>query len=187
MPVVVIGAVLLAVVSSALGCASSSSDGPAPECAAMADCAGVEKPCDGCAPLGDELCLEGSCADRGEDSVTVTATVNIEPRQLDVTSLVHAVVSMTTATGTLRCEDAVSAGGFADDLAVLASGYKSLSGGSFHPDLGFGRVPAGDVAVVLLGTSGGGGDGDVIATGCLGGLEATGDALTIDLVVLQGL
>lgn len=176
----------LVVLSSITACASSS-DGPAPECVTSSDCGDVSAPCDGCAPLGDALCIDGACEDRGEDAVTVTATVNIEPRQLEVTSLVHAVVSQTTGSGPLACGDAVSNAGFADDLAVLASGYKGLSGGSFHPDLGLGRVPPGDVAIVLLGTDDSGGDGNVIATGCVSGLTAEGEALDVELVVLQGL
>jgi len=179
-------ALAVVVLSSITACASSS-DGPEPECTTSSDCGDVSAPCDGCAPLGESLCLEGACEERGDDAVTVTATVNIEPRQLEVTSLVHALVSQSTGSGALSCADAVSSAGFAPDLAVLASGYKGLTGGSFHPDLGLGRVPEGDVAIVLLGTDESGGDGAVIATGCLSGLTAEGDALDVDLVVLEGL
>jgi hypothetical protein len=70
---------------------------------------------------------------------------------------------------------------------VFATGYKALSGGSFHPDVAVGRAPSGEVAVLLLGTDGAGGGGDIIATGCAAGLDASGNALTVELITLDGL
>jgi hypothetical protein len=182
----VVGAAL-ALAAFAAGCPTGTPDAGDSECTRMATCGDVETVCDGCPPLGDVLCLEGTCTERGGDAVDVTATVSIEPRQLIVTSLVYALASMTTGTGPLTCGTAVSADGIADAVNVLATGYKALSGGSFHPDVGVGRSPEGDIALLLLGTDGAGGGGDIIATGCRADLQATGTSLTIDLVTLEGL
>jgi hypothetical protein len=177
----------LVVASTAIGCSTGTADAGQGECTTMAECGDVDEVCDRCAPLASALCDDGACVERAADAVDVSATVSIEPRQLVVTSLVYAVVSKTTGLGELACADAVSASGFADELNVFATGYKALSGGSFHPDVSFGRSPEGDIAVVLLGTDGSGGGGDIIATGCMSGLTAEGSALSIELITLDGL
>jgi len=177
-----------ATITTLLGAPSlSGCTGPAAECAAAADCGEVRAACEACAPVGDRLCLEGTCTDRGADSVDVVANIQVVPRQLAVSSMVYVLASASTATGPLQCADAIVDGKVADGVNVLASGFKSLSGGSYFPAVSLGRSPEGTIAVLLIGTDGQAGVGKVVATGCVADLEAIGDKLEIELLDLSAL
>ncbi len=171
-------------VASLVACADEEPYGLA-ECSKQSDCADVTTACAQCPETADQLCHHGECVERAEDAVSVYANINIEPRQLAVESLVHALVSAETADGDFfSCDEHIFEGQIKTGVNSLAAGFKSLSGGSYHQNVNVGRVPEGDLALILLGTNEYGGTGDVIAVGCQAGLVASTEDLMIDLVDL---
>lgn len=147
------------------------------ECAAPADCGAVEDaPCERCPDIASSLCLEGACVDTGEADVDVTATFLID-RDLDgVNGMAWAIAAADRPCAAFTA--------FADDLNVLAAGQKTLTGGDFHEDVQLAPVPAGDVLVMALATSGAAGEGDVLGSGCVEA-EAAPPSLAIAQVDLQ--
>jgi hypothetical protein len=174
------------IVASVMACNDGEPDGLA-QCSKQADCADVSTACAKCPEMADQLCANGACVDREEDAISVYANINIEPRQLVVESLVHALVAAETADGDFSCDQHIFEGQIKTGVNTLAAGFKSLSGGSYHQNVNVGRVPEGDLALILLGTDEYGGTGNVIAVGCEDGLVASSDDLTIELVDLVAL
>ena len=125
--------------------------------------------------------------DRADDQITVYANITIDPRQLVVDSLVHALVSMTTANGPFSCETHFQNGILDPSVSAYHSGYKALSGGSYHQDVNVGRAPATDLGLILIGTDDSGGEGEIIASGCHAPISGTDADTTIELVTLAGL
>ncbi len=158
--------VVVALVPAALAAVLAVAGCPAPgggDCAAPADCAQPDDaPCGRCAPLATSLCLAGACEDRAADAVDVSATFSIDRHiSPEPQGLAFAVAARDRS-----CADLGSFAAFPANLNALASGQKTLSGGTFHPDVALGRVPEGDVLVLALATSGPAGGGDVVAHGC---------------------
>lgn len=113
----------------------------------------------------------------------MVADVNIDRGVASqVVSFVHVVAAARTGTGALTCAAAFAGGAIAPEINVLAAGYKSVSGGSFHDGITFGRVPAGDVALLVVATDANAGEGAVLATGCAAGLSASGTMLSAGVV-----
>ena len=134
-------------------------------------CATREPACPTCPAVADEICIDDLCTGRGDDVCDLAGDVNID-RNLDgVTSLVVAVVDGRT----LQCADL---GDLRTQSDVLAGNALAVSGGSFHPDLSFGRVPEGAmlVAVDALDTN-----DNVIATGCVT-VDAAGASVDVGVV-----
>ena len=175
---------LLALASLFVACVPEETAG---ECAAASECGEESEVCAGCPALPETLCHDGACEVRGDDAVDVRADVNLD-RDLapSVVSFVHVVASMISGDGPFSC-----AGAFSSErrvgasVNVLASGYKAVSGGSFHDDVSFGRVPESEVAVLVVATDGQAGEGDVLATGCLEGLTAAGPTLEAGVVEVE--
>lgn len=166
----------LALVSSflfAIACAPPDGEG---ECASSSDCeADADAPCSGCPSLAAAICADGICGARGDDEVAVVADVNLDRGiAASVASFVHVIASATAADGPLDCANAFAGDSLAPGVNVLAAGYKSVSGGSFHEGITFGRVPAGDVAVLAWATDENAGDGSVLGTGCASDVSAAG-------------
>jgi hypothetical protein len=147
----------------------------AAECAAPADCGDVEDaPCERCPAIASSVCVEGACTEVGAADVDVTATFLID-RDLDgVNGMAWAI-----AVADRPCAAFTA---FAEDLNVVASGQKTLSGGDFHPDVQLAPVPAGDVLVMALATSQSAGEGDVLGSGCV---EATAEAPSLAVAQLD--
>ena len=138
------------------------------DCQAPADCADPEvAPCEKCAPIAKAVCVEGACSDVPAADTDVNATVNVD-RHTTVNGFVFAV-----AFADRSCTDVGSFTAFPADLNALQSGQKTFEGGTFHPDVPLGRVPAGDVLLLALGTDAAGGDGNVVAHGCVAGPAAS--------------
>lgn len=168
--------------SAFVGCTGEDTPG-AGECASPSDCDEAEAPCAGCPPLAATLCVEGACKARESDAVDVIADVNLHRDVApSVRSFVHALIGANGAEGKLTCAGAVKGGRVVDGANVLASGYKSVSGGGFHENVSLGRVPAGEVLLVIIATSANAGGGDVLATGCVDGLRAEAPSLDAGLV-----
>jgi hypothetical protein len=90
-------------------------------------------------------------------------------------------VSGSGADGSVSCADAAGTT-TPSSLNVLAAGQKSLAGGDFHSDLGFGRVPEGPVVLLVFATDEPAGGGSVIGVGCQDGLEAAAPAFDVGVV-----
>jgi hypothetical protein len=147
------------------------------ECAGPADCKEPDPaPCDGCAPLALELCIDGVCTARGDDAVDVSIANLLIDRDVDgVNGMRFAVLT------SAPCADALALG---DDVNALASGQKTLTGGDLHQDVFLGRVPEGNVTVVVLGTAEAAGAGDVLARGCVAALAGEPPALVVERIDL---
>ena len=174
--------VTLGAVTAVIGCPTG------PEgCQSASACEATLSTCAGCPDEAATLCVDGACVERQGNAVDVVATVNIDRDVApQVASLVHVVIAKESATGPLSCAEALlPGGGVAPEANVLAAGYKALSGGSFHEGLSLGRVPEGEVLLVLWGTTANAGEGEIVATGCADGLTATAPELTLDLVQLN--
>ncbi|MBI1947299.1 MAG: hypothetical protein HYS27_16515 [Deltaproteobacteria bacterium] len=130
------------------------------ECAAPDDCAPPDDaPCEACAPPSVELCVDGACQARPDDEVDLSATFLIARGVDGVQGLLFAVAPGAT------CESITDE--FPPTLNVLLSGQRTLSGGDLHPDVGLGRVPAGDTVLYALATAAPAGEGAVLARGCI--------------------
>lgn len=150
-------------------------------CRGPADCAPVDAPpCDICAPVATEVCVQSACVAPASATVDVRATFVVDR---SVESAVRGLAWALAVTDR-PCDAFVGFRGFSDELNVLASGQKSLSGGGFHPDVALAPVPTGRVVVLALGTSAPGADGDVIASGCLEA-EAQGSAVDVGPVFIE--
>jgi hypothetical protein len=149
-----------------LACAPPSSSAPCePACATRPPACD-----DGCPTIADELCVDSACVPRGQDAVDVVVDVNID-RDLDgVAALLLAVVDARVA----GCGDLSAV---ADVDAALAGNRFEVSGGSFHPDLSGGLVPAGDVVVVVDAVDE---EGLVVGHGCT---PAAASADVVDVLV----
>lgn len=141
--------------------ASACPSGGASECAAPTDCAPPdEAPCPACAAPSTELCLEGSCQERPNDEVDLSASFLIA-RAVDGAQGLLFAVAPGAACATLR--DA-----FPADLNVLLAGQRTLSGGDLHDDVGLGRVPPGPTLLYAFATDAPAGGGAIVARGCVG-------------------
>lgn len=177
-----LAALALLLGSALAGCPGTSTPG-AGECEVPADCGDAEAPCAGCPPLATSLCVEGACLAREDDAVDVSADVNIHRDVApSVRSFVHALIDVSGASGKLSCANVLDGGQVTAGANVLAAGYKSVSGGSFHDDVSLGRVPEGEMLLVIIATSANAGGGDVLATGCVEGLKAEAPSLDAGLV-----
>lgn len=171
---------VLVLVSWACG---PGTDGPSGECAAAADCGATAPTCAGCPELPASLCEEGGCVARAADAVEVRADVSLHRDvAAGVRSFVHVLAAPTTAAGALTCAGAFEQGRVAAGVNVLAAGYKAVEGGSFHPAVNVGRVPEGEVFLLVVATDQNAGEGTVLATGCLAGVMATGSSVEAGLV-----
>lgn len=157
------------------------------DCQTQRDCDDVTFACPSCPETAEQMCEEGECIDRADDERTVFANITIEPRQLVVDSLVHSLVSMTTANGAFDCDTHFQNGVLDSSVSAYHSGFKALSGGSYHQEVNVGRSPAVDVALILIGTDTAGGEGETIAAGCYAPIEGSSEDATIELVSLVGL
>lgn len=169
----------------AFGALLACSPGPSAEaeCTAASECEPAVATCAGCPDQAATLCAEGACVPRETDAVDVRADVNLHRDVApSVRSFVHVLVGSKTATGSFRCASAFEGGRVASDANVLASGYKAVDGGSFHEGVNVGRVPEGDVALLIVATSENAGEGDVLATGCAEGISAVAPAVDLGLV-----
>lgn len=137
-------------------------------------CAAAAPACDdGCPAIADEVCVDGSCvavAD-GEFDVAITVAVG---RDIDDVA-VAAAIAIVDVSGGATCGDVGPVSG-AD--AVVAGNRIGLSGGSFHPDLHVGLVPAGDYLVVVDVLDA---DAAVLASNCAALSVAADSAVTLDV------
>jgi hypothetical protein len=86
----------------------------------------------------------------------------------DTQSLVYVVGPLEGALGDLTCDTAFSGPEtLAPEVNVLLTGYKSVSGGSFHDDIALGRAPEMQVILLVWGTTAVGGEGTWTGQGCL--------------------
>jgi len=140
------------------------------ECAAAADCGATTSTCAGCPDEVDAFCFDGACGDVEEVTVDVQGDLNLHRDVAnDVGSVVVVLAHPDTASGPLSCDnafDASSSTHIASGVNVIASSYRALSGGSYHPDLTFGRAPDAQVALLVVATADNAGEGAVLATGC---------------------
>ena len=147
------------------------------ECALAADCAEpLVAPCAGCIPLAVTLCDHGLCTERGEDALDVVADVMLARGEVtdNTQSLVYVLASQNGGRSEMRCQSVFSSSGeLVEGLNVFASGYKNVSGGSFHQDLALGRSPSVPLLIIVWGTDGVGGQGNQTGTGCLEVAAAT--------------
>ncbi len=180
--VVVLALLVTGACLAAGGCAAGGGSG-AGECSAASDCGATTSVCAGCPELAETLCAEGACVEREANEVDVSADVNLH-RDIaaDVGSFVHVLVAEAAADGPLTCDSAFSGGRVAEGANVLAAGYKAVEGGSFHEGVNVGRVPAGELLLLIVATRGNAGEGDVLATGCAGSLSASAPSLDAGLV-----
>lgn len=181
-PVVALPLVVLSLVASVAGCGPGTSD-PTGDCASAAECGATQAACAGCPELPEALCVEASCVERASDAVNVSVDVNLHRDvAASVQSFVHVLVAAVSASGLVSCESALEGGHLAEETNVLAAGFKSVEGGSFHEDVSVGRAPEGDLLLVVMATSENAGQGAVLATGCLEGLSAAAPSLDAGLV-----
>jgi hypothetical protein len=159
---------------------------------ASADCTENDAPlCAGCPGAAAEVCAEGICQPLEPRSVDVSVSVNFADRGLATSarSLVHVVADERGPEGKMTCADAFAendlSAPLSDQINVLAAADKSISGGSFHPDVHFGRVPPGPVLVLAWITDDTAGEGSVLAQGCADTLLATGNSLVVDVLTLE--
>ena len=155
------------------GC--STADG---ECTGPGDCQATTTVCAGCPPLAQTLCVDATCVARAADVVDFSATISLDRSFAgDVASFTHTIID---GRG-LSCPVDLAR----SDINVLSTGFKSVSGGSFHPDVNIGRAPAGTFVVVVVATDANAGEGSVLGQGCIDGLSSTGDAISIDLISVE--
>lgn len=149
------------------------SSGCAPEvaeCQRASDCGAATAVCAGCPDVPETHCRLGTCVDVEAASIDIVGDVNLH-RDIasEVDSIVHILAHVDGADEALTCEnvwDESQPGHVAARVNVVSSGYKSLQGGSYHPDLNFGRAPEGSVALLVVATTSNAGEGNVVATGC---------------------
>lgn len=155
----------------------------ADECAPL-----LPAPCAGCPPVATQACMLGSCTERTPDARAVVADISID-RSIasQAVSLVHVVLASDGATGSVDCTGVFDEEGLAGDLNVWSAGYKSLSGGSFHPSLTLGRVPDGALALALWVTDGSGGSGEVLGRACFGPVTPASDPAELGVVSIAAL
>lgn len=171
----------LVLVALALGSVSlTACEGPAGGCQSADDCGATETACDTCPPTGDQLCLEGICEERPADAVDVQASFNLD-RDIasDVVSLMYVLAARTDASGAFDCGTALDGDSVATGVAAYSSGFKALSGGSFHQDVSLGRTPDVPLAIVVLATDDDAGNGNIVATGCSASFES-GEVIDVD-------
>ncbi len=136
-------------------------------CASAIDCGALEAPCDDCPVIGEQLCFDGDCVERPADEIDVTVTISVDRDvNQDVGSIIYAIAARDTASGPLDCAAAIENGAVSPAVATYSTGFKALSGGSFHPDVSLGRAPDTELALVVIAKSDEAGRGSVLATGC---------------------
>lgn len=162
---------LLLAAAAPLACAPATTG----DCAGPADCAPLAAaPCDGCAAVAVEACRDGVCADVAAAEVDVTADVSVDRDWTGDLRLLQVV-----ADDAVPCSAAVVDGALAPAVNVLAATDKALSGGSFHEDVSFGRVPAGAVVVLAFVDDAAGAR---LGDGCVDGLTAAAPSLHVELL-----
>lgn len=130
------------------------------ECQAPGDCAAPgEAPCPNCAAPSAELCIEATCEARPEDEVDLSGTFLVARAVDGVNGLAFAV------TPDPECQALTAS--FPEELNVLLSGQRTLTGGDLHPDVGLGRAPGGTLSLYALATAEVAGGGAVLARGCV--------------------
>ena len=130
------------------------------ECQAPGDCAAPEEaPCPNCAAPSAELCVEGACEARPDDEVDLSGTFLVARAVDGVNGLAFAI------TPDAACQALTTA--FPEELNVLLSGQRTLTGGDLHPDVGLGRAPGGTLSLSALATAEVAGGGAVLARGCV--------------------
>ncbi|MCP4502744.1 MAG: hypothetical protein GY822_22590 [Deltaproteobacteria bacterium] len=157
-------------------------DDPA-ECQTASDCGATTSTCAGCPDEPDAHCRIGTCVDVEEGAENIVGDLNLD-RDIaaQVVSVVHVLAHVDGADDVLSCEnvwDDANAAHVAARVNVLASGYKSIAGGSNHPDITFGRVPTGQVVLLVVATDANAGEGNVVAKGCSLNFNE-GDILDVD-------
>ena len=157
------------VVGGALVTSACPETPPAPTDCSPA-CAASEPAClDGCPAIARELCVEGACVARGDDSVDVVVTVSVDRNVDGVAALLLAVVDARVA-GCDDVGDVPSATG-----VLFGNRFEVQPGASFFPDLSGGLVPPGDVVVAIEAVDD---DGRVKARGCTPA-QATGASVAV--------
>jgi hypothetical protein len=172
--------------ASAALLASACAPEAAPDCVRPDDCGSAQSVCPACSPVVTDFCLDGTCEAAPEElSVDVSVDISLDRGIADeVASFVHVVASPTSGDGPLDCATAFSSTGVAPTVNAFASGYKTNLGGSLHQDVTLGRVPEGDVVILVVAMTENAGAGDVLATGCETGLTASGPSLDAGLVTV---
>jgi len=130
----------------------------------------IDSPCAGCPQPVGMLCEEGECIERAEDAVDVVVNVMLETGEMtnSTTSLVYVVATQEGSASELICSSALlSSGALVQDLNILSSGYKNVSGGSYHENLSLGRCPDMPILIIVWGTDGVGGLGASTGQGCV--------------------
>ncbi len=133
--------------------AACTDGGPATNC----DCPKTPPSCQGCPAVAQTLCIDSACLARGASDADVVADVSIA-RGLD------GVVAVTLAVLDGRGPGCADVGVLTVAGNVLSGDRVDVSGGTFHPDLSFGSVPAGAVLVAADGLDA---DGEVVGRGCV--------------------
>jgi hypothetical protein len=162
---VVVLACVVAASCALVGCTPPSSSTCSPACA-------TEPPAcdDGCPAVATELCLDGVCTARADDAVDVVVDVNVDRGLAGVAALLLVVVDARVA----GCADIDVV---ANVDTALAGNRFDVSGGSFHPDLPGGIVPAGDVVVAVDAVD------DALAVLGHGCVAATAAGTSVDVLV----
>lgn len=120
--------------------------------------------------MATELCLDGVCTARADDAVDVVVDVNVDRGLAGVAALLLVVVDARVA----GCADIDVV---ANVDTALAGNRFDVSGGSFHPDLPGGIVPAGDVVVAVDAVD------DALAVLGHGCVAATAAGTSVDVLV----
>ncbi len=142
---------------------------PPPSGSCAPACATQAPACpNGCPALADEVCVDGACVGVDEGVVDVAVTVSVD-RNLD------GVVALAVGLIDARVAGCADVDGVADAEGVLAGNRIEVSGGSFHPDLRVGLIPAVAVSVAVDALDV---DGAVVARGCVD-LDAAATTVTV--------
>ena len=154
-----------------LGCPAPDPEESQAECAVAADCGEtLVAPCAGCLELATRTCRLGVCQDSETAEVDLSVDVMLERGDMttQTASLVYAIALPEGGSEPHTCDSIfASPESLAVDINVVASGYKSVSGGSFHDDIAMGRLPPASLLVVMWGTTEVGGQGFWTGRGCL--------------------
>jgi len=162
---------IMFVLCTVVGCPEAPMEEKASECQKAVDCeAGVAPPCAGCPGIASSWCLSGVCTQAQPSEADVSINVMLARGEMtsETQSLVYVVAPEEGPFGQQSCASAWSDfETLATDLNVILTGYKSVSGGSFHEDISLGRAPTMPLIIIVWGTSEVGGEGTWTGQGCL--------------------
>jgi hypothetical protein len=155
---------------AALGCEPGSSA----EC--TSPCAQTAPACATCPAIATELCVDGACQVRPADEVDVTVSVSLPRGTTDVTGLFVVALAAVSPSGRNGCTFSFGA---INDQNILAGRLFNASGGTFHPDLGLGRTPQGELILYAGALNAA---GALVGEGCLPSVAATPPSLNVPVV-----